>query len=664
MSLRLKVMLLTALLVVLIITGVTTVSILDTREAEITNNERYVQSELEVSAGMISTFINESIKITEDLARVSRAAIEEGHFQEEMFNNMLRNTLIDHDQIYGIWLRLEDGKYLEENSSYQAFGAYDPYFYREGDEIEMIGLKEAGWLENEEDGAFYYDAYRSGEIHVYEPVIWDIDGEEVEMVTIAYPIIVDGKKEGAIAIDITIEFINEYIGSLSIFETGSYALTYDGTYESDNYINSNEVSIEYALAENLNWKVFVDIPKGEMLDYKDRIIKMAGVGGVAILVAIFLIGLLFNTILSPITKITEKLKRIADFNLNIENTKKEEGYLNRKDEIGEISRAMEKMVENLIGLVEKISDQANQLASSSEELTDSSAQVSDAALEVGGVIGEIAKGATSQAEDTEKGAQRISDMGVLVESDKEYRQELNQSTKKIDDLKEEGFLVIDDLVQKTIKSNEVSQEVGDIIHQTNVSAEAIEIKSRNIKDIAEQTNLLALNASIEAARAGEAGRGFAVVADEIRKLAENSNSFTGEIDTIIKELTERTEYAVNKMDEVGAILKEQSADVESTSVKFEGIAEAIKETLEVLEKLNGSGELLDEKKNEIIAVIDNLSAISEENAASTEEATASVDQQTNSMKEISKASEELSKLAEKMQESIAVFTVQKDPEDK
>lgn len=61
-----------------------------------------------------------------------------------------------------------------------------------------------------------------------------------------------------------------------------------------------------------------------------------------------------------------------------------------------------------------------------------------------------------------------------------------------------------------------------------------------INSIAAQTNLLSLNASIEAARAGEHGKGFAVVADEIRALSEESAKSAGNIQNILKWLTDTT----------------------------------------------------------------------------------------------------------------------------
>ncbi len=655
MKLKQKAMLVVGVLVAIIISAITIISILDTRAREIDNNEKYVNSELKVATGTINDFLNESIKITEDLERVTRMAIENNTFDINTFNALLQETLLDHNRIYGIWLRLEDQKYVEPGNMYTSAGAYDPYFYREGTDVAYTGLKEAGWLENEVDGAFYYDAYNSGKIFVYEPVVWEIDGKDVEMVTIAYPIIVDGKIEGALAIDMTIEFINEYINALSIYDSGKFHLIYDGVYESSEFVDYKSLELGYDIGNPSDWRVYVDIPKSEMLDFMSAITKMLIVGLIGIVLAIVLIGVILNNILTPVTYMTKSLERIANYSLKLDTSSKAVGYANRKDEIGEMTRSVHKLENNFIDLIQSILDKAQHLASSSEELTATTNISVQSAEEVAIAIDEIAKGAISQAQDTEKGAENVSTMGELVNADKKHREELNISTQQIDVLKEEGLKVLEDLVQKTRLTNEAMTEIMEVIERTSGSADDIETKSKNIKSIAEQTNLLALNASIEAARAGDVGRGFAVVADEIRKLAEESNSFTNEIDKIIQELTERTALAVKKIKEVSVVVKEQAHGVDSTNEKFNGIAQAIKTTIEVLETLNKSGHLMDTKKNEIIAILQNLSAISEENAAGTEEAAASVQEQTHSMEEISSASEILAQLAEEMQESISKF---------
>lgn len=363
-----------------------------------------------------------------------------------------------------------------------------------------------------------------------------------------------------------------------------------------------------------------------------------------------------RSISKPVTDLSEILVRLSNHDLTFDENSPAVAYLSRKDEIGTITVALATMQQNLVELIKHISESAQQVASSAEELTATSQQSAAAAIEVAKTIEDIASGATDQARETEIGVNRISELGQTIENDLQYLKALNQSALQVDRLQEAGTASLKHVIEKTRQNYEASRQVADIIDRTNESANQIQKASAMIQSIADQTNLLALNAAIESARAGEAGRGFAVVADEIRKLAVQSSQFTQEIHSIVSDLTSKTATAVTTMHNVQGIVEAQKTGVEDTTLKFRGISESLGEMQQAIEDLNKSGAVMDIKKNEIITVIEALSAISEENAAGTEEASASVEEQTAAMDEIARASETLSQLAEEMQKGIQRFT--------
>jgi methyl-accepting chemotaxis protein len=110
-----------------------------------------------------------------------------------------------------------------------------------------------------------------------------------------------------------------------------------------------------------------------------------------------------------------------------------------------------------------------------------------------------------------------------------------------------GDVVLNVLTDVKQLSEEMSNSMEAVNHLADNSTNISSILG-TIKGIAEQTNLLALNAAIEAARAGEQGRGFAVVADEVRTLASRTQGSAEEIDSLIKEVQQNIQRAVDTME--------------------------------------------------------------------------------------------------------------------
>ncbi|MCZ0704206.1 methyl-accepting chemotaxis protein [Natronobacillus azotifigens] len=419
--------------------------------------------------------------------------------------------------------------------------------------------------------------------------------------------------------------------------------------------------VGYAPIEGTEWIFMIEVDRAEVFeDLHVLNYFIIFVTVIAIILAVIVTYLISNSIAKPINLVTTELNRIANYDLtNTKDNNKFMKIMNKKDEVGEIARASEAMRVNLMNLIQKNGEVAEQISAASEELTATSEQSANTAIEVSKVIEDISNGASEQANDTEKGVEYMQDLSTKIEDEQAQVEKMKQSTEAVTTLKDQGLVQMDQLNKKSEQSVASSNEVKSIIHLTNESVDKIAKASQMIGDIAEQTNLLALNAAIEAARAGEAGQGFAVVADEVRKLAEQSNRFTNEIVSVINELASKSKEAVGAIDIVDENMNDQMVIVQETSNQFTGIAVKIEEMKEIVKGLTESGSIMKETSQNIVEVLHNLSAISEENAASTEQASASVTEQTNSMHEIAESSSSLSELAEMMQENIEKFKYDK-----
>jgi len=403
------------------------------------------------------------------------------------------------------------------------------------------------------------------------------------------------------------------------------------------------------------WSLGIEMPLDQMRQESNGILKTiimltAGI----ILITLAVVYILSGSITRPIVEGANYAKKIANLDASKNIPDK---LLKRNDEIGILANSLQSIIDSLRDFIGTVGNSADHVLTSSQILATTSEQSSAAAEEVAKTIEQIAEGATQQAKNTEEGVIKADELGQIIEVELDYMAELMQQADAVMQLKHNGEAVISQLTKKTNENINAIKEVHDGIIKTNASSEKINEASKVIQNIADQTNLLALNAAIEAARAGEAGRGFAVVAEEIRKLAEQSSNSTKEIEEVVKELQSNSHIAVEIITNVAEITKDQEKSVEKTKNAFNGISDAIETTKTMMNELSISSKKMADKKDDIIGIIQNLSAIAEENAAATEQVAASTEEQSASMEEISSASNDMSNLSNELKEVISKFKI-------
>ena len=352
----------------------------------------------------------------------------------------------------------------------------------------------------------------------------------------------------------------------------------------------------------------------------------------------------------PLLTTAEYIDKIANGNLS--------GNLEVKSVIREVTtliRASVSMRDKLNSIVTEVDGHAAQLDSSMELLNTLASASSKGTNQIRQAVDELAATAASLAENVQTVNSRMLEMGDNVNAIHSETVTLNENSNKMDRANRNASESMNLVLESSHTSSDIITEMIVQVKATNEAIASISKAVELISDITAQTNLLSLNASIEAARAGQAGKGFAVVATEIKQLAEQSSQSADTIKKIADDILEKSNKSVELTERMRALAEKEQADIGGAKNGFDALSQIIEANVTTAGIIAEKTKNLEELKQTIINSITELSAISEENAASNEEVTANVSDIAEAVNKISDDTGTIKKASTDLEELMQYF---------
>ena len=318
------------------------------------------------------------------------------------------------------------------------------------------------------------------------------------------------------------------------------------------------------------------------------------------------------------------------------------------DSIHHMQGLLGKVISDVKSTTEHVASEVQEVSRLSDTSAESAEQISQA-------VNELATTAQSMAENVQDVNAQAIEMDEKVSQISANVESLAQNSEDMLKVSREASTSMEQMLASSRQSVQSVESIDKQIRVTNDSVKRINEAIDLIIDVASQTKLLSLNASIEAARAGEAGKGFAVVADSISQLSEQSNESAATIRTIAEDILRNSDDSVRLAGEIRETIAEEQKSIQNTQSSFTSLDDAINVSVTKIQNIDGMTGELRKIKEVIVGNISDLSAISEENAASNEEVTASVDSIATGLDQIAAEISDVYQKAKGLKEEVEYF---------
>lgn len=393
---------------------------------------------------------------------------------------------------------------------------------------------------------------------------------------------------------------------------------------------------------------------------KDAVVMRLLGSIVAAVVAIMLVCLIVSTKLAStisrnIRTSIKTVEKIAAGDLNVQVNNK---LLKSKDEIGDLSRVTITLRDAMQRTTLEINQNVQKLLEASSLLGTAADNTNGTMNKVRTAVNRIVENSTEQAENSKSTSEHMRLMGDNITETSAEVEALNSNAAFMHESSEKAAETLANLQRINGEVEQIIGEVQEQTNRTNDSVQQIYKATAFIASIAEETDLLSLNASIEAARAGENGKGFAVVAEQIKKLSEQSNQSSSEIEETAMMLSEDSQKAVEIMQKMQEIIMSQSESMKDTQKVVEEVVAQIANSMQSIQQIKETTEHLANVRNEVLQAVETLSNIAQDSVSGTKKTYEDTEEVVDTFKQVYMSAEQLREIADQLAGSVQYFHVE------